>query len=97
MPVTAPVKLAVIILAAKSPFVSRLTIVLAVLLEVAVVILEFKVAIVAELTPPTLFTVGKSAVPPRSFANFNIPFKLVVASGTAALVMLAATNAVVAS
>jgi hypothetical protein len=30
---------------------------------------EGKLAMVAELTPPTLFTVGDAAVPPKSFAN----------------------------
>ena len=42
------------------------------------------VAIVAELTPPMLFTVGASAVPPKSFANLSFPFTVVVASGAAA-------------
>ena len=28
-----------------------------------------KLAIVDELTPPTLFTVGAAAVPPKSFVN----------------------------
>ncbi len=39
---------------------------------------------VAELTPPTLLTTGKSAVPPKSFANFIFPFTVNVASGVAA-------------
>ena len=56
-----------------------------------------RVAIVDELTPPTLFTVGKSAVPPKSFDNFNFPLSVVVASGVDELVILAATNAVVAT
>ena len=34
-----------------------------------VAIVEGKLAMVAELTPPTLFTVGDAAVPPKSFAN----------------------------
>jgi hypothetical protein len=42
---------------------------IAVILFVFDAILVGKVAIVAELTPPTLFTVGASAVPPKSFAN----------------------------
>jgi hypothetical protein len=54
------------------------------------------IPIVVEITPPTLFTVGKSAVPPRSFANFKIPLTPFVASGVAELVKLAATKAVVA-
>ena len=56
-----------------------------------------KVPIVDELTPPTLFTVGKSAVPPKSFDNFNFPLSVVVASGVDELVILAATKAVVAT
>jgi len=35
-------------------------------------------------------------VPPKSFANFNLPFVVAVASGVASLVILAATKAVVA-
>ena len=67
-----------------------------VILEVFEAIKVGNVPIVVEFTPPTLFTVGKSAVPPRSFANFNIPFTPFVASGVAELVIVAATNAVVA-
>ena len=40
-----------------------------------------KVVIVAELTPPTLFTVGKSAVPPKSLVNFSLPLVVASASG----------------
>jgi hypothetical protein len=40
--------------------------------------------IVAELTPPTLFTVGKSAVPPKSLVNLSFPFVVEVASGVEA-------------
>ena len=40
-----------------------------------------KVAIVDELTPPTLFTVGKSAVPPKSFVNLSLPLLIASASG----------------
>ncbi len=47
---------------------------LGVLVEVAEATLELIVVMVEELTPPTLFTTGSSAVPPRSFVNFNIPF-----------------------
>jgi hypothetical protein len=47
-------------------------------------ILFGSVAIVVELTPPTLFTVGRSAVPPKSFANLIFPLTVVVASGAAA-------------
>jgi len=67
-----------------------------VILDVFEAIKVGNVPIVVEVTPPTLFTVGKSAVPPRSFANFNIPFTPFVASGVAELVIVAATNAVVA-
>ena len=37
--------------------------------------------IVDELIPPTLLTVGKSAVPPKSFVNLSLPFVVEVASG----------------
>ena len=47
---------------------------LGVLVEVAEATLEFIVVMVEELTPPTLFTTGRSAVPPKSFVNFKIPF-----------------------
>ncbi len=40
-------------------------------------------AMVAELTPPTLFTVGKSAVPPKSLVNLILPFVDDDASGVA--------------
>lgn len=64
-----------------------------------------KVLIVEELIPPTVFTVGKSAVPPKSFVNLILPFTLAVASGVAVAAMPEATpefnanctNAVVAS
>ena len=69
----------------------------AVILDVFAAMEVGKVAIVAELTPPTLFTVGKSAVPPKSFDNCNFPFTVVVASGVVELVILAATKAVVAT
>ena len=39
------------------------------------------VDIVDEKTPPTLLTVGKSAVPPKSFVNLSLPFVVEVASG----------------
>jgi hypothetical protein len=39
------------------------------------------VAMVDELTPPTLFTVGKSAVPPKSLVNFSLPLLVASASG----------------
>jgi hypothetical protein len=54
------------------------------------------VEIVDELTPPTLFTVGKSAVPPKSFVNLILPFTLAVASGVADPPTIDETNSVVA-
>jgi len=54
------------------------------------------VVIVDEKTPPTLFTVGKSAVPPKSFVNFNNPFNVDVASGAPDPPTNAETNSVVA-
>jgi hypothetical protein len=39
------------------------------------------VPIVVELTPPTLFTIGKSAVPPKSLVNFSLPLVVASASG----------------
>ena len=64
---------AVINPAAKPPLPSLLTIVFAVLEDVAEFTEEATVVIVDELTPPTLFTVGKSAVPVKSPVNFMIP------------------------
>ena len=55
-----------------------------------------KVVIVAELTPPTLFTVGKSAVPPKSLVNLSLPFVVELASGIDAPPTKVVTNAVVA-
>ena len=56
--------------------------------EVFVVILEVfdaiavgNVDIVDELIPPTLLTVGKSAVPPKSLVNLSLPLVVEVASG----------------
>ena len=54
------------------------------------------VVIVDEITPPTLFTVGKSAVPPKSFVNFNIPFTVAVAFGAPDPPTNVETNSVVA-
>ena len=80
LPVTFPVKAADTVPALKLPLASLLTNVLLVLFEVAAFIVVLIVPIVEELTPPTVFTVGKSAVPPKSLANFIIPFAVVVAS-----------------
>jgi hypothetical protein len=70
----------------------------AVMLEVLVETVVGKVAIVAELTPPTLFTTGAVAVPPKSFVNCNIPFVEASASGVIVLLAIndAFTKAVVA-
>ena len=73
---------AVINPAAKPPLPSLFTIVFAVLEEVAESTFDATVVIVDELTPPTLFTTGMSAVPPKSFANFNLPFVTASASCT---------------
>ena len=51
------------------------------------VILVSKLAIVEELTPPTLLTVGELAVPPKSPDNCTIPFAEVDASDGAAVVV----------
>ena len=64
---------------------------------VLVVTVAGKVDIVEELTPPILFTVGKSAVPPKSFVNLSLPFTLEVASGVAAPPTNDETNSVVAN
>ena len=91
-----PLKVPVIVPVEKPPLPSRLTIVFAVLTDVAESTLDATVVIVDELTPPTLFTVGKSAEPPKSLVNFKIPFTLDDASGTDEFVILAFTKAVVA-
>ena len=54
------------------------------------------VVIVDEFTPPTLFTVGKSAVPPKSFVNLKTPFTVEDASAAPDPPTNAATNSVVA-
>ena len=75
-----PAKLAVIIPALKFPLPSLLTKVLPVLFDVAALIVVLMAPTVEELTPPTLFTVGKAAVPPKSLASCRMPFAVVVAS-----------------
>ena len=64
------------------------------ILDSAVVTLVGIFEIVDELTPPTLFTVGKSAVPPKSLVNLILPFTLDVASGVAEAAIPEATPAV---
>jgi len=68
-PLAVPLKVPVIVPVEKPPLPSRFTIVLGVLFEVAEFTAEATVVIVEELTPPTLFTVGASAEPPKSFVN----------------------------
>ena len=95
-----------VILAVLAVIAFVLLVILAVLALMAVVLLVIlavfeainvgKVVIVVELTPPTLFTVGKSAVPPKSFVNFNLPFVAASASGVIEPVTFEATKAVVA-
>ena len=89
-------ELAVIAPAAKAPLTSRLTIVFAVFDEVAEFTDDATVVIVDELTPPTLFTIGNSAEPPKSFVNCKIPFTVDVASGAPEPPTNAETKAVVA-
>ena len=64
-----PLKVPVIVPVEKPPLLSLLTIVLGVLVDVAEFTAEATVVIVDELTPPTLFTVGASAEPPKSLVN----------------------------
>jgi hypothetical protein len=91
-----PLNVPVMVPVEKPPLLSLLTIVLGVLTDVAESTFDATVVIVDELTPPTLFTVGASAEPPRSFVNFKIPFTVAVASGADEFVILAFTKAVVA-
>ena len=91
-----PLNVPVIVPVEKPPLPSLLTIVLGVLVDVAELTDDATEVIVDELAPPTLFTVGKSAVPPKSLANLNLPFSVLLASDTDALVILAFTKAVVA-
>jgi hypothetical protein len=95
-----------VILAVFAVILAVLLVILAVLALMAAVLLVMlvvfdainvgNVVIVVELTPPTLFTVGASAEPPKSFVNFKIPFTNAVASGADEFVILAFTKAVVA-
>ncbi len=59
---------------------NNISAVFAVILAVFAAINVGKVVIVVELTPPTLFTVGNAAVPPKSFVSCIIPFEPDVAS-----------------
>ena len=91
-----PLKVPVIVPVEKPPLPSLLTMVLGVLFDVAEFTAEATVVIVEELTPPTLFTVGASAEPPKSFVNCNLPFTNAVASGVIEPATKPATNSVVA-
>ena len=95
LPATLPVNDAVTVPALKLPLPSLLTNVFTVLLEVAAATVVLIVAIVEEFTPPTVFTVGDSAVPPKSPASFIIPLSVAVAP-VAELDIWARTKAVVA-
>ena len=64
-----PLSVPVIVPVEKPPLLSLLTIVLGVLVYVAELTDDATVVIVDELTPPTLFTVGASAEPPKSLVN----------------------------
>jgi hypothetical protein len=96
-PLAVPLNVPVIVPVEKSPFESLLTIVKGVLLEVAEVTDDAIVDMVEESTPPILFTVGTSEVPPKSLVNFKIPFTVDVASTGAAPPMAAPTSSIVAS
>ena len=91
-----PLNVPVIVPVEKPPLGSLFTIVLGVFVDVAESTSDATVVIVDEFTPPTLFTVGASAEPPKSLVNLKIPFIVEVASDTDALVILAFTKAVVA-
>ena len=95
-PLAVPLKVPVIVPVEKPPLPSRLTIVFDILSDVAEFTDDATVVIVDDKTPPTLFTVGASAVPPKSFANFMIPLVVEVASGADEFVILDFTKAVVA-
>ena len=92
-----PLNVPVMVPVEKPPLTSLLTIALGVLVEVAESTSDATIVIVDELTPPTLFTVGKSADPPKSFDNFKIPFTLDVASDGAAPPTAAPTSSIVAN
>ena len=64
-----PLNVPVIVPVEKPPLPSLLTIVLGVLVDVAELTDDATVVIVDELTPPTLLTVGNTAVPPKSLVN----------------------------
>ena len=65
-------------------------------IDVAESTFDATVEIVDDNTPPTLFTVGNSAVPPKSLVNCNLPFTVAVASRVTEPDTFVATKAVVA-
>ena len=79
--VALPAKFAVIVPALKLPLASLFTIVFAVFDDVAEFTDDATAVIVDEFTPPTEFTVGDVAVPPKFPANCIKPFVVVDASG----------------
>ena len=92
-----PLNVPVIVPVEKSPLTSLLTIVFGVLDDVADSTFDATVVIVDDTTPPTLFTVGKSAVPPKSLVNCNLPFVVAFASGVAPPNTEEETSSIVAS
>ena len=81
-PVWVPIVLALIFPAEKLPLPSRLTIVLAKLVFVEVANAFTENATLSFVFPPTVITVGKDAVPPKSPPSKILPFEEVVASAT---------------
>ena len=81
-PVWVPIVFALIFPAEKLPLPSRLTRVLAKLVFVEVANAFTEKAILSLVLPPTVMTVGKDAVPPKSPPNKILPFEEVVASAT---------------
>ena len=73
--------------AKKFPLPSRLTIVLAKLVLVAVENPFTENAILSLDFPPTLNTIGVVAVPPKSPASNIFPFEVVVASATELVIL----------
>ena len=91
-----PLKVPVMVPVEKPPLPSLFTIVLGVLVDVAEFTEDAIEVIVEDDTPPTLFTVGKSAVPPKSLVSLITPFTREVASDAPEPLTNAATNSVVA-
>ena len=92
-----PLNVPVIVPVEKSPLPSLFTIVFGVLDDVAESTFDATVVIVDDTTPPTLFTVGNAAVPPKSLVSFIIPLTLDVASTAADPPTAEETSSIVAS